>query len=98
MIYYIMHPDIVEKLKNKALEIEGVSDFGLSRVKGKRFYVIYNDHVINFGSKDGETYIDHGDEKKRKAWKARHGKIYNKNGLAYQDKMSPEYYSWNLLW
>ena len=93
-----MHPDIVDKLKDKALKIEGVTDFGFSTVKNKRFYVIYNDKIINFGSKNGETFIDHGDEKKRKAWRARHGKIYNKNGLAYEDKTSPEYYSWNLLW
>jgi hypothetical protein len=92
-----MHPDIIDKLKNDAFNY-GATDFGFSNAKNKRFYVIYEDKIINFGSKNGETFIDHEDEKKRRAWKARHGKIYNKNGLAYKDKKSPEFWSWNLLW
>ena len=92
-----MSPDLVDKLKTKAEEL-GATDFGFSSRKGKRFYVVYDDKTIHFGSEKGETFIDHEDEKKKKAWKARHGKIYNKNGLAYQDKQSPEYWSWHILW
>lgn len=92
-----MHPDVIDKLRKKAEEL-GASDFGYSSRKGKRFYVVYNDKTIHFGAKNGQTFIDHENEKKRKAWKARHIKIYNKNGPAYQDKESPEHWSWSLLW
>ena len=34
----------------------------MSATKLKRFYVIYNNKVINFGSKVGQTFIDHGDK------------------------------------
>jgi hypothetical protein len=92
-----MHPDLVDKLRNLAFDY-GATDFGISKAKNKRFYVIYNDHIINFGSKDGLAYIDHEDDKKLHAWRARHSKIYNKNGLAYKDKSSPEFWSWHLTW
>ena len=92
-----MHPELVDRLKGKAEEL-GATDIGLSSRKGKRFYVVYNDKTIHFGAKEGKTYIDHGDEKKLHAWRARHSKIYNKNGEAYKDKTSAEYWSWSLLW
>lgn len=88
----------MEEIKDKALKLEGVSDFGLSRRKGKRFYVVYNDIKINFGS-NGKAYIDHKDEKKRENWKKRHSQIKNKDGIPfYTIKTSPAYYSWHLLW
>ena len=92
-----MHPDLVDKLRKKAEE-QGATDFGLSKVKNKRFYVVYNDKTINFGAKDGKTFIDHEDEKKLHAWRARHSKIYNKNGLAYKDKTSASFWAWHILW
>ena len=77
----------------------GATEFGISRVKGKRFYVIYQGKRINFGAKNGSTFIDHRDEKKRKAWKARHKAIKLKNGkLAYLDKRQPSYWALSLLW
>ena len=89
----------MDSLKEKALKITGVTDFGKSVVKGKRFYVIYNGHRINFGSQTNNTFIDHGDTKKRDAWRARHSKIKLKDGqLAYLVKSQPEFYSYNLLW
>ena len=85
-------------LKNKALSL-GATDFGISKAKNKRYFVVYNNKIINFGSKDGFTFIDHKDEKKRKAWRARHIKIKNKQGEhVYKLKSSPSYWSWNLLW
>jgi hypothetical protein len=91
-------PDIIIKLKKKAYEL-GATDFGFSGEKDKRFYVIYDDKLINFGSKDGDTFIDHNDEDIMKAWKARHSKIKNKKGeYVYKLKSSPDYWSWNLLW
>ena len=37
----------------------GASEIGVSNVKSKRFYVVYNSKRINFGSKTGLTFIDH---------------------------------------
>ena len=89
----------MDSLKEKALKMTGVTDFGKSNTKGKRFYAIYNGRRINFGSKTNNTFIDHKDTKKRDAWRARHSKIKLKNGqLAYLVKSQPEHYSFNLLW
>ena len=89
----------MEELKEKALKLEGVSDFGLSKRKGKKYFVIYEDKIINFGSATGKTYLDHKDEKKRENWKKRHSQIKNKDGIPfYTIKTSPAYYSWHLLW
>lgn len=41
--------------------------------KDKRFMAIFsNGKVIHFGEKNGNTYIDHHDKKKRDAYLARH--------------------------
>jgi hypothetical protein len=42
--------------------------------KGKRFVAVFkNGEKIHFGQQGGNTYIDHGDIKKRDAYLARHG-------------------------
>jgi hypothetical protein len=88
----------MEQLRARAISL-GATEFGPSKVKNKRFYVIYKGHRINFGSDTNNTFIDHGDEKLRKAWRARHSKIKLKDGrLAYTVPTQPEYYSWHLLW
>ena len=88
----------METLRKKALAL-GATDFGKSKVKHKRFYVIYNGKKINFGLDTGSTYIDHKDKKKRNAWQARHSKIKLKDGTpAYKNKNQSSYWSWNLLW
>jgi len=84
-------------LYNKAINL-GASDFGLSRTKNKRFYVVYQNKIINFGQKGSETFIDHNDIKKRDAWRKRHSKILRKGYPAYLNKESPEYWNWNLTW
>ena len=77
----------------------GAKDFGVSWRKTKRFYVDWDGSIIHFGSKTGKTFIDHGDEKKKKDWQARHSKIKLGDGrFAYKVKTSPEYWSWNLNW
>ena len=89
---------MLEQITNKALNL-GATAVGYSRVKNKKYYVEYNDKIINFGSKTGETYLDHKDDKKRAAWVARHSKIKNKNGeYVYKIKESPAYWSFHLLW
>jgi hypothetical protein len=85
-------------LKAKAKSL-GATEFGVSKVKGKRFYVIYDNKTINFGSDVGSTFIDHHDNNKKRAWIARHSKIKNKQGqYVYKLPSSPAFWSWHLLW
>jgi hypothetical protein len=86
--------------KNK--KIDNWDTLAISNAKGKRFSIRSPDgKLINFGlfpfSGNG-TFIDHNDDKIRDAWRARHSKIMKGGKLAYKDKSSPEYYSWNILW
>ena len=88
----------MDDLYKKALKL-GCSDFGISTRKNKRFYVVYDDHIIHFGSKTGSTYIDHHNEITRKSWIARHSKIKNKAGqYVYKLKTSPSYWGYKILW
>ena len=70
-----------------------------SKVKGKRLKVEMigfgdmKSHIHNFGSDVGKTYVDHGDDKKKSAWIARHS--VNKN---WDSMHSSIYFSKNLLW
>jgi hypothetical protein len=84
----------------KNLGIEGV--ITESKMKGKRFTITKPDGTkIHFGvwpySGEG-TFLDHGDEKIKKAWKARHKKILKDGKPAYKNPDSPEYYSYRILW
>jgi hypothetical protein len=88
----------LRELRDKAKSL-GASEFNRSSVKGKRFYVVYNNKKIDFASKTGSTFIDHRDNKIRDAWYARHSKITDKDGnLVINDKSSPSYWSARLLW
>jgi len=69
-----------------------------SERKGKRFVILMSKpkpHKHHFGAKpfDKGTYIDHKDDKIKKAWYARHKKDKN-----FNNKMSGIYYSRYLLW
>ena len=88
----------MEALRDKALKMTGVSEFGNSNRVGKRFYVVYNGRKIHFGSKTNNTFYDHGDKTKRMNWQKRHSQIMTKRGYAYLDRDQPAYYSWHLLW
>jgi len=92
-------PEEYARVRNKALKL-GATDFGLSDTKTKRFYVIYNNRKINFGSKVGHTYIDHKNELLRKNWRKRHSKIIRSSDGTpfYLIKESPSFWSYNLLW
>jgi hypothetical protein len=88
----------MDVLYNKAKRLRA-SDFGKSKKKNKRFYVIYDGKIINFGSSVGKTYYDHKDKIKRKAWYARHSKIKDKNNkLVINNPYSPSYWSAKILW
>ena len=85
-------------LYNKAIKL-GASDFGESKIKNKRFYVIYQAKKINFGSKNGSTFYDHKDKTKRINWYKRHSKIKDKSGqIVINNPLSASYWSANLLW
>ena len=88
----------MDTLYNKAIK-HGASDFGISHNMNKRYYVIYNERKINFGSKHGHTYIDHRNNDIRRAWIARHSKIKNHNNqYVINLKTSPSYWSYKILW
>ena len=89
--------NIMEDLYDKAISL-GASDFKHSRVKNKRFYVVYKGNKIHFGSK-GMTFIDHRDKDIRRAWIARHSRILNKEGKpVICEKSTPSYWSYHILW
>jgi len=89
--------DLLEKLRGKAKKL-GAQEFGVSGAKNKRYYVIYNNKIINFGGKNSQTFIDHGDPIKRKNWKKRHSKILRAGKPAYKNKESGSFWAWHLLW
>ena len=85
--------------KQKGLNWESLK---ISTAKEKRFSIKSpTGKLINFGQwpfNGKGTFIDHGDEKIRQAWQARHSKIMKDGKPAYLNQESPEFYSWNLLW
>lgn len=88
----------MEKLKQKASS-HGATEMGVSRAKGKKYYVIYNNKRINFGAKGMSDFTIHKDKARRDRYRKRHGKIKLRDGsLAYKSKTSPAYWSWHLLW
>ena len=65
--------------------------------KGKRYSVVNPDGKrINFGSDVGQTFIDHKDEKKKKAWIARHSKAGE--NWEYSGRDTAGFWSKHLLW
>jgi len=98
----------MDRLLNKAKAIAKSKNIvnwqtlDISKAKNKRFSIKSpNGKLINFGLwefKGKGTFLDHGDIKIRDAWRARHSKILKDGKKAYEDKESPEYYSWNILW
>jgi hypothetical protein len=88
----------MERLKRKA-KLLGADDLKVSNRQGKRLAVLYDDKWIHFGLSGGETYYDHRNKDKRKAWKQRHRKIKNKEGqFVINLKTSPSYWSDKILW
>lgn len=90
--------EMFNKIRRLNPEVSGI---GYSTRKNKRMFVDIGDPIkkrIHFGAKGGQTYADHRDEKKRKAWRARHSKILKNGKPAYKDKTSPEFYAWHILW
>jgi len=94
--------NIVRQIGLKKGIIEDPEQIQISKAKNKRFSISWLGKTVNFGvwpySGEG-TYLDHGDEKIKKAWQARHSKIKLKDGrLAYKVPGQPEFFSWHILW
>lgn len=97
--------------KSKTVKV-GNFDYQLSTKKDKKLMVKTPDgKTIHFGGNPttSKHYYDktgllnkklnHNDDKTRKNWKARHGKITTKDGkLAYKNPNQSSYHSWNVLW
>ena len=87
-----------KELHDKALRL-GATDFGYSKAKGKKFFVVYDGKTINFGAKGYSDFTKHKDEDRRKRYYTRHSKITDKTGKkVITKKSSPSYWSYNLLW
>ena len=88
----------MERLYHKAIN-QGATDFGISKRKGKKYYVIYKGTKIHFGADGMSDYTLHKDKERRARYRARASKITNKLGeYTYLDKTSPNYWSYHLLW
>ena len=65
--------------------------------KNKRFRVyLQNDKYFDFGLDGGNTYIDHGNKKKRDNYRKRH--YAQERKLIDSLTPSPALYSWFILW
>lgn len=85
-------------------------EFKKSTRKGKKYSVVYNGKIIHFGSifhkqyRDSTglglySYLDHNDLKRRQSYLTRSKGIRDKQGnLTYNNKNSPNYYSYHFLW
>ena len=88
----------MESLRREAFK-RGATEFGISRVRGKRFYVIYQGKRINFGAKGMSDFTQHRDPKRRELYHKRHKAIKLKDGTpAYLNKRQPAYWAFYLLW
>lgn len=90
------------KKAQQVAKSKGLGEIQISLAKDKRFAIRSpSGKLVNFGlwpfSGKG-TFLDHGDEKIRQAWRARHSKIMRQGKPAYLDPESPDYYSWRILW
>ena len=89
---------LIATLRKKALSL-GATEFRKSSLLKKKYMVRYKNKLIHFGQTGYEDYTTHRDPKRRASYRARHRAIRLKNGkLAYKNKESPSFWSWNLLW
>lgn len=74
----------------------------VSNREGKRFSIeTPSGRRVHFGAWPYArgTYLDHGQENVRRAWRARHSQIVDGAGqLVWLDPESPAYYAYRVLW
>ena len=89
---------MLDRLRKKALSL-GATEFAESKVKNKKYYVVYNGKKINFGHSAYEDFTTHKDPERRKRYLARAKKITDKNGrLTWNNKNTANYWAISLLW
>ena len=87
----------------------GIFDYEISNLPDRKLKVKVNNKTVHFGAAGYQHYHDrtgllpvalnHGDEKRRKAYLARAGAIKLDNGkFAKDDITSPNYHAINILW
>lgn len=88
----------INNIRNKAFKY-GATAFGKSKAKNKKYFVIYNNKIINFGDARYEDYTTTGDKVKRSNYRKRASKIKNKYGqYTFSNKNYPNFWAYHLLW
>ena len=96
--------NILRKVEDKLRELD-VPFIAVEKspIKGKKVRVWLREagaiEHVDFGSATSTTFLERPDEKKREAYRARHSKIFLKDGTrAIDNKYSPAWFSWKVLW
>ena len=85
-------------LERKANSL-GATKFGISRKKDKKYFVVYNNKTVHYGSRINVDFSWDQDEDRRRRYRARHSRILLKDGRpAYKVKGTAAYFSWWILW
>lgn len=91
----------LEKVQKKAKSLGGISTVMLSDRKNKRFKALLarNNKWVHFGQPGEHAFVDHGDRKRRTAYRRRAEGIKNKQGQkTYLIPETANYLAYNLLW
>ena len=87
-------------LRQRARVIYGAKDLEYSNNKNKKYMVtLKNGNKIHFGDSRYEDFLIHGDKNRRDKYRRRASRIRDKNNnLTYQNRESPNFWAYNLLW
>ncbi len=89
----------IERLRRIAKEkniMKYIKEINYSKVQNKKYYVITVDNKkINFGDVRYSDFLTNKDLEKRKRFRARFRKTYEKFSDNYNSAL---FYSWHLLW
>lgn len=87
------------KLLERKANSLGATKFGISRKQAKKYFIVYNNKTIHFGSRSMSDFTFHKDEARKRRYRARHSKILKSDGRpAYKDKTKPAYWAFWILW
>ena len=90
----------LKKVQKKAKSLGGISIVMLSNRKNKRFKALLNNNKwVHFGQSGEHAFVDHGDRKRRTAYRRRAEGIKNKKGQkTYLIPGTANFLAYNLLW
>lgn len=93
--------ELLDKVQKKLhkLRIPFIS-VGISEKKGKKLRItLMNGETVDFGAAGSQTYLEGASEAKKRAYLARHSKIFLKDGTrAIDARYSPAWFSAKILW